>query len=173
MLGLPEYPDVVIRAVLLSILSIGWVVAIVRLIGLRSFSKMTAFDFVTTLATGSLLATATTSSSWHAFVQAVVAIGAILTIQMALAFMRRSSANAKATMENAPLLLMRDGRFIDGAMASSRVAEADVFAKLREANVLELASVRAVVLETTGDISVLHGTKVDEKLLMGVRTNGP
>ena len=50
---------------------------------------------------------------------------------------------------------MYDGKVIDKALNVSRVAESDLF-KLREANVLELNQVRAVVLETTGDISVLH-----------------
>lgn len=36
------------------------------------------------------------------------------------------------------------------------VSQADLMAKLREANVLQLSQVKAVVFETTGDISVLH-----------------
>ncbi|MDO6471263.1 YetF domain-containing protein [Maribacter sp. 1_MG-2023] len=32
-------------------------------------------------------------------------------------------------------------------------------AKLREANVLQLSQVKAVIFETTGDISVLHSDK--------------
>nr|WP_243405031.1 DUF421 domain-containing protein [Pelagivirga sediminicola] len=39
---------------------------------------------------------------------------------------------------------------------------------MREANALDLSPVRAVVLETTGSISVLHGDHVDEALFKGV-----
>ena len=47
---------------------------------------------------------------------------------------------------------------------------ADLVAKLREANVLDFSSVRAVVFEATGDISVLHGEgPLDERLLAGVQ----
>ena len=50
------------------------------------------------------------------------------------------------------------------------MTRSDVLAKLREANVLAMTDVRAVVLETTGDISVLHGdAQVDDILLAGVR----
>ena len=45
-------------------------------------------------------------------------------------------------------------------------------AKLREANVFELSEVKAVVLETTGDISVLHSDskkKIEDCLLEGVK----
>lgn len=65
---------------------------------------------------------------------------------------------------------MRDGEFDRAAMKKSRVAESDVWAKLREANALDLAQVRAVVLETTGDISVLHGDSLNPALLEFVRT---
>jgi len=40
---------------------------------------------------------------------------------------------------------------------------------LREANVLHYGQVKAVVLETTGEISVLHGNEeFDDSLLEGV-----
>ena len=58
---------------------------------------------------------------------------------------------------------------LDDALAASRVTRADVHAKLREANALDLSRVRAVVLETTGDISVLHGDAIDPVLLDEVR----
>lgn len=34
---------------------------------------------------------------------------------------------------------------------------------------MDFSEVRAVVLETTGDISVLHGDHLSERLLKGVR----
>ena len=64
---------------------------------------------------------------------------------------------------------MRDGVFLEASMASSRVSRDDVLAKLRAANVLSLSEVRAVVLETTGDISVLHGDHLDDDLIRDVR----
>ena len=56
MFGLSDYPDAIIRGVALGLIALVWVILVVRVIGLRTFSKMTAFDFVITLATGSLLA---------------------------------------------------------------------------------------------------------------------
>ncbi|WP_206026923.1 DUF421 domain-containing protein [Jiella endophytica] len=130
---------------------------------------MTAFDFVITLATGSLLASAATTSSWPAFLKALVAIAALMAIQVALAFGRRNSRMVTSVVDNEPLLLMRDGVFIDAAMATSRVSPGDVYAKLRGANIQAMDEVRAVVLETTGDISVLHGESFAPELLRHVR----
>ena len=64
--------------------------------------------------------------------------------------------------------LLRGVEILDAALDASRVAKDDPIAKLREANVLNFADVRADVLETTGGISVLHGPELQVRLLDGV-----
>ncbi len=161
--------DTVFRALVLSSIAVGWVVLVVRVIGLRAFSKMTAFDFVVTVAIGSLLAGAGQASSWTGFAQAILAIAALLGVQYGVARWRRASEGFEAIIQNSPVLLMRDGVIIQAALDATRVAQDDLIAKLREANVLDFSEIRAVVLETTGDISVLHGPKLHDRLLDGVR----
>lgn len=169
MFDVPELWDPVARGVVLTVVALGWIIVLVRLVGLRSFSKMTSFDFVATVAAGSLLATAATSDGWVAYMQALVALGALFGAQYLVARARKSFDSVDRIIQNEPLLLMRDGVMIEAALVESRVARSDVIAKLREANALDFAQVRAVVLETTGDISVLHGDGIDERLLDGVR----
>ncbi|SEV94098.1 Protein of unknown function [Cognatiyoonia koreensis] len=160
--------DTIARAMLLSSVGVCWVILFVRIVGLRAFSKMTAFDFVITVAIGSLLAGASQASSWSAFAQASLGIGALLGVQYLVALLRRSSGSFRKLVQNTPIMLMKDGKMFPDALAKARVHEDDVIAKLREANVLDLSQVRAVVLETTGDISVLHGDALDDKLIDGV-----
>ncbi|NDW04553.1 DUF421 domain-containing protein [Jiella sp. 40Bstr34] len=169
MFGLPPVPDAILGGILLAAIALCAVIVLARTIGLRSFSKMTAFDFIITLATGSLVATAASSVDWSAFLKAVVAIAALMSIQVVLAYGRRNSRAVTTLVDNEPLLLMRDGVFIDAAMAESRVSPGDVYAKLRGANIQAMSEVRAVVLETTGDISVLHGHDFAPELLRHVR----
>jgi len=173
MFDLPDGWDVIIRGVVLTIAALLWVLLVVRVVGLRSFSKMTAFDFVATVATGSLLATAATATRWSEFLQFAVAVLALMAVQAGLAAMRKASNTAREVLSNTPILLMRDGQFLEDAMRKSRVARNDVLAKIRGANVSSISDVRAVVLETTGDISVLHGGEVDQYLLHGVRGAAP
>ena len=144
------------------------VVAVVRVVGLRSFAKMSSFDFAVTVACGSLLATVLLDPS-KSFVHGLLAVGALLGTQWVVAKARRHSEAARDLLDNTPLLLMRDGRVLEENMAKGRLTGDDLRAKLREANVLDPARVRAVVLETTGDVSVLHGDALDETLLEGVR----
>ncbi|MFC7337461.1 DUF421 domain-containing protein [Haloferula chungangensis] len=167
-ISLPQL-DIVLRVMILGPVSLIWIAVVVRLIGLRSFSKMTAFDFITTVATGSLLASAAAASEWSQFLQASGAVAALLALQAVIAALRVHSTGLIQLLENEPLLLMEDGVVIRANMTKARVSEDDLRAKLREANVLRYSDVRAVVLETTGDISVLHGEKLDEELLKSVR----
>ena len=159
--------DVVLRGLILTTIGMVWVVALVRMVGLRSFSKMTNFDFVMTIATGSLLAGAAQTTNARDFAQTMVALATVFAVQWTTAKVRKKSDTFEGLIHNEPLILMRDGEFIEEALTRSRVARNDLIAKLREANVLHLDQVRAVVLETTGDISVLHGEQLQPALLRG------
>lgn len=158
--------DLILRALLLSAAAMGWVVLLVRILGLRSFSKMTNFDFAMTIATGSLVAGASQSTSWSGFAQSMLAVASLFFIQYVIARARRSSSKIHDLLQNKPVILMRDGKIVDSALVETRVTRSDLMAKLRGANALDLSKVRAVVLETTGDISVLHGPdKMDSRLI--------
>ena len=161
--------DAALRGLLLAALALVWVVLLVRINGLRSFSKMTNFDFVMTVAVGSLLAGAAQATDWKGFLQTLCAMVGLFAMQHVAARLRQASDTLESVMQNEPLLLMRDGAILQDALDESRVARSDLIAKLREANVLDMSEVRAVVLETTGDISVLHGGQCADELLEGVR----
>jgi uncharacterized membrane protein YcaP (DUF421 family) len=157
---------------ILAIVALCWLNLLIRINGLRSLTKMTNFDFVATIALGSLLAGAGQASDWVGFLQPLAAMVGLFIAQYTSARLRKSSDKVEAAMGNSPALLMRDGMMDLAALEAQRVTEADLRAKLREANVLDWSKVRAVVLETTGDISVLHGNALDWTLLEGVRGAG-
>lgn len=161
--------DAVARGAILIALALFWIVFLTRIVGLRSFSKMTAFDFVATVATGSLLANAGVVTKWSDFVQTLAAIFALFLVQMIVAWSRQRSKSVQHVVDNSPRILMRDGKIDEQALRDTRTTRSDVIAKLREANALELGQVRYVVLEATGDIAVLHGDRVDDELIDNIR----
>lgn len=138
------------------------VIVFTRLAGKRSFSKMSSFDFAMTVAVGSLIATTVLSSS-VSLLDGIVGMGAIYFLQISVALLRRFKFIKKA-VDNSPLLLMVGEHIIEENLKKARVSEGDLRSKLREANVLDCKQVRAVVFETTGDISVLHTADMNEKL---------
>lgn len=164
---IPENPilDTIIRGLVLGPLTLAWITLTARIVGLRTFSKMTAYDFVATIATGSLLAQAAGATDWSGFIQSTLAVFVILGVQRVIAAIRFRSNIFREAIENEPILLMSRGTFHRKSMKSVRVAEADIMAKIRQANVKDLEQVEAVVLETTGDISVIYGSKIEAGVL--------
>ena len=150
-------------------------IALVRVVGLRSFSKMTSVDFAMTIAMGSVLASTILTPS-PSVPRAAVALASLFAIQWTVAFLRKKTDWAEEVVDNEPVVLMADGRMFRDVMERTRVTEHDLWAKLREANVLHPRQVRAAVLETTGDISILHGSAdgpaLHAALLRGVQEAG-
>lgn len=147
-------------------------VVLTRVAGLRSFSKLSGFDFAVTVAIGSVLATVLIAED-PPLVQGVVALAGLYAIQMGVAAVRRRWTWVAGLVNNEPLLLMDGDEVLHENMRRGNMTEGDLRAKLREANVLSREEVRAVVMETTGDVSVLHGPpdgdELEPALLEGVR----
>lgn len=163
---------IALRGVALAVVAMLWIILLTRVVGLRSFSKMTTFDFVMTVAMGSLLAGAAQATTWAQLIQAMAAMAGLFAAQYAIARLRFVSDMAEDALQNTPVILMRDGVIDEQALGTTRVARKDLIAKLRQANVHDMSAVRAVVLETTGDISVIHGETLKVALLEGTRRAG-
>ena len=143
-----------------------------RLAGLRSFSKMSSFDFTITVAIGSLVATVLLSKD-PPLVQGGVGLAMLFGIQFLVSFFRARSSSFAQVVDNDALLLMAGTEVLHNNLEAARVTTNDLRAKLREANVVHPEQVRAVVMESTGDISVLHadpeGPDLDLELFDDVR----
>ncbi len=163
--------DQALRMAITSVLAYVSIIIYSRVFGLRSFSKMSGYEFAITVAFGSILASVITSKQ-PALGVGIFALGILFIIQKLVAVARKRSSWFQHMLDNYPLVLMYEGQFLEDNLNYSQVSKADVLAKLREANVTHLSQVRAVVLESTGDVSVLHGEceqPLDPRLMEDVR----
>ena len=143
------------------------ILLIVRLNGLRTFSKMSAHDFAVTVAIGSILGTAAASPS-PSLGNALLAVAALIVWQNL--FSRWRLKRNQTHLENTPLILAENGQFNKEGMKNSRVSYPDFYAKMREANVMRMQDVQLAVLEVTGDVSILHGdSPIDDCLKTNLR----
>lgn len=154
--------------------SLGIYVAVIlftRLAGKRSFSKLSSFDFAMTVAIGSIIASTVLSAS-VSLLQGTVGLASVYVLQISAAYLRRIPPFGDI-MDNKPFLLMDGPNILEDNLRKARVTEGDLRSKLREANVLQLSQVRAVVFETTGDVSVLHtsdeGQVIEDWLMKDVK----
>lgn len=149
------------------------VILLTRFFGLRSFAKFTAYDFAFTIAIGSIISSTLTSST--SIAHGFIAITGLLILTYIFSSLQRKYSTLSKLISNAPLLLMDGSEILEANLKHARVEKAQLIAKLREANVLNYDQVYAVVLESTGAISVLHSStgtnndNFDKSLLLGVR----
>lgn len=145
------------------------VIILTRLNGLLSFAKMAPHDFASTVAIGSLLATTATGAV--PVLQGMAGLVGVYATQRAFQWWRRYGGHRWT--DNTPVLLMAGDEVLEDNLHAAGMAHPDLVAKLREANVTDPTQVHAVVLETTGDVSVLHGDpesgRLDPSLLEHVR----
>lgn len=131
------------------------VVLLTRLAGVRSFSKMSGFDFAVTVAIGSVLASVITSKS-PPVASGVAALAALFGLQIGMALLRSRFPSVQLLADNKPRLIMIGSEIQYDQLKKAKMTESDLWGKLREANVFQFSQVLAVFAETTGDVSVLH-----------------
>lgn len=141
------------------------VIAAVRITGLRSFAKMSSFDFAVTVATGSILGSVALTGG--SLLDGVVAVGTLFAFQATIA-LGRTRWGLGRLVDNTPIVLMAGAHVFDDNLRRTRVSERDLWAKLRSSGVASRDDLLYVVLETTGEMSVVADGSFDRQLLDGV-----
>ncbi len=151
----PATPFTTVLLVFLSALGMYLsIIILTRITGLRSFAKASGFDFATTIAIGALIG-GTIVAPDPPLLQAVAAVASLLGLQALVASLRRRSDLLHRWIDNRPRLLMARGEIIQENLDKVRMSRPDLRAKLREAGVMDFSQVCAVVMESTGDVTVL------------------
>ena len=130
------------------------IVALIRLFGKRAVSKMNNFDWIVTVAVGSLVASAIGFES-VTILDALLAIAVLLGLQWALTKAMASSGRAVDVAVATPTLLVHDGRVLDDAMRAERIGRDELLAAIRGHGVAAVEDCFAVVLESNAKISVV------------------
>ncbi|NNF59099.1 MAG: DUF421 domain-containing protein [Rhodothermaceae bacterium] len=131
------------------------VVISVRLSGKRSTSQMNSFDWIVTVAMGSMVASAIVlKDTGVATVFAGLAV--LLLLQWALTKTLTVWPFARRLVRASPTLLYYRGQFLEDNLRKERVLRNEILAAVREAGVGLLDEVEAVILETDADLSVIR-----------------
>jgi uncharacterized membrane protein YcaP (DUF421 family) len=142
------------RIVLLGALGYLAMVAAIRIIGKRSLSKFDAFDFIVTVALGSLLANIIVSES-VTLVDGIVAIFVLLGAQHLVVLLTCRWTALENLLRSEPSLLFYRGQFLRDMMRREKVTEKEVVSAMRMAGISAIEEVEAVVLERDGTLSAM------------------
>jgi len=129
-------------------------IVLLRVTGKRTLAKMNAFDFVVTIALGSILATLLLNSN-VSLVEGVFAFALLCGLQYIVALGALHSQRFERLIKAEPTLVLHKGEALPAMLAKERVTKDEILSAVRERGFSELTDVGAVVLETDGSLSVL------------------
>lgn len=122
--------------------------------GKRTLAKMTAFDFIVTVAIGSILANIILSKD-TVFVEGMTAFVVLIAAQYAISSFSSRSKKFERLVKPEPTLLLYRGQFLHEAMHNERVTEADILSAIRQRGLSSVENVEAVVFEADGSFDVI------------------
>ena len=143
-----------VRLLIIGVLGYVALVFCLRVSGKRTLSKWNVFDFVVTIALGSILASVIISKS-VALLEGILAFVVLIGLQYLITWLSVRSSKFAALVKAEPTLLLSDGEYCTAALKSQRVTKSEIRAAIRGAGILAIEDVAAVVLETDGSFSVL------------------
>lgn len=131
---------------------------LLRISGKRTLSKWNSFDFIVTIAFGSILASIFLSTD-VSLAQGVLAIGILVLLQFVITWISVRSNIFKGWIKAEPTLLLFQGELQHNALRHQRVTKGEVLAALRQKGIAGVEDVEAVILETDGSFSVIKKLK--------------
>ena len=155
----------ILDTLIVGVLSYIGTIALLRFSGKRTLSKWNSFDFVVTIAFGSILASALLSDKTR-FVQAMVSIGILVLLQFMITWLAVRSGAIQTLIKSEPSLLLFKGKMIDKTLKKQRVAEGEVLAAIRLSGHSRIDNIDAVILETDGSFSVVENVDIENASAM-------
>lgn len=147
-----------VRIILVGAAAYVVLVAVLRLSGKRALSQLNAFDFVVSVAVGSVLAT-TLLNADVTFSEGIIALGLLIGLQYLVASIATRWPRARNGITSQPTLLLADGQVQHEMLKRQRLTESELRQAVRMSGIGDLSQVKAVILESNGKFSVISANQ--------------
>lgn len=151
----------VFRTLIIGVIAYVALIFMLRISGKRTLSQMKEFDFIVTVALGSTLATVLLSKD-VTLASGTLAMALLILLQYILATASVHSRRFAKFITSEPTLIFYEGAFLDSALKKERITEDEVRSVLRSQQISSLKEVKAVVLESNGQLSVLRNGSTED-----------
>ncbi|QWC84112.1 DUF421 domain-containing protein [Nocardioidaceae bacterium] len=138
---------------LLALMGFALVVVLLRLSGKRTVAKFNMYDMVVTFTIGSLLSS-TIVLETVGLMDGAMAMTAVVFLDWLVSLLALRSHRFRRLIKSEPSLLVYDGEMQTDTMRKERIVEEEVVMFMRMHGVDRLSHVKAMVLESHGDVSV-------------------
>ncbi len=130
-------------------------VFILRVSGKRTLAKMNAFDFVVTIALGSILAGVALNQNIP-LANGVTAILSFIGFQFLFTWLSVRVKTVKTLITSMPSLIFYKGTFLHQVMKKERITVEEIYSAARQKGISTLEGIEMIILETTGDIAIIE-----------------
>lgn len=135
--------------------------------GKRTPSKMNAFDFIVTIALGSCLS-AISLNKEISLSEGVLVYCTLIFLQALLTWTSARVKNVRKIITAQPTLLLYKGEPLENAMKKERITAQEMYAAARKKGIAGMKEIEAIVLETTGDLTIISKTEGTAETLKNV-----
>lgn len=157
-----------IRVVLSAIGLYLFVLLLIRFMGQRTMASLSSWDLAAAVALGAVVGRAILGYT-PTLVAGALGLVTLLALQ-ALTGQLRRFPRAEAAVNNRAYLLMAGGEIVPANLWRTHVSEHEITARLRLAGIRSNREIACVILEATGEISILRtGIPIEPKFLENVK----
>ncbi len=144
-----------------------------RVAGRRTLSQMSSFDFLITVALGTLVSSTAVSEN-PSYLQGVTALATFLLIQVTVAALRQRFTWLQRYLDFRPAVLVQgDELILRRSPMTAQVTRDELMSKLRQESVFDLEDVRLVILEPNGKLSIVRRDDSEGIALDSVKRRSP
>ena len=128
-------------------------IAGMRLLGKRQIGQLEPSEFVLAMLIADL-ASIPMQDSGIPLLSGLVPIVTILSLELTLSGLTMASVRFRRLLCGKPVILIENGRIVQGNLRRTRISLDELTAKLRLKDVLDVSTVQYAILETDGSLSV-------------------
>lgn len=150
--------DTIFRTFVMGVCAYAALILLLRISGLRTLSKMNAFDFVVTITIGSTFATILLNKD-VSLAQGVSAFAVLIGLQYFVTWLSVRAPWVRKIITGEPTLLFHKGQYQSDNMRKARVTIDEIKSAMRVGGSCAPEDVEAVILETNGTFSVMANIK--------------
>jgi uncharacterized membrane protein YcaP (DUF421 family) len=142
--------DIVLRAAI----AFGFVFLLTRVVGRRELSQLEPFDLIMLIMMGDLVQQGVTQSD-YSVTGIFLAAGMLALMTVLVSYLSFRFKRLRPILEGEPLVIVQDGKVIDGNLKRERMTVEEVAQEARLQQIASLEDVEWAVLERTGQISFI------------------
>jgi uncharacterized membrane protein YcaP (DUF421 family) len=128
-----------------------------RALGKRELAEMSAFELIVLVTMGDLVQQGVTQED-YSVTGAILAVSTFGFLSLAMSYAVFRWRSTQSVLEDAPVLIVRDGRLLDEPMKLERLTEDEVLEAARGQGIRDLAEVSYGVLEADGKFSFVKSS---------------